>query len=439
MIMSKTLSKVSSKAKEFSRIVLKNGMRIITVPQPGSLAATMLVLVEAGSKYESKDINGLSHFLEHMCFKGTLKRPTAMDITRELDGIGAEYNAFTSQEWTGYYAKVQSHELDTIIDVLSDMYLNPTFDEKEIEKEKGVIIEEINMYEDTPQRRVQELFMQLVYGDQPAGWDIGGRKEVIRAMTRDHFVKYRSKHYLADATTVVVAGSFNGSDEKALVKKLEHAFASIPLGKKEGKLKVVESQKAPAVQVKFKETDQTHLVIGVRAFDVYDKRRVALGVLGDILGGGMSSRLFQKVREELGAAYYVKADADLFTDHGLFTVSAGVHHPKLQEVIKAILGELHKMAAFLVTEKELEQSKDHMAGRMVLGLETSDSLAMYYGGQEVHREKMQTPAEYLKEIKAVTREEVLSVAKDIFRNDRLNLALIGPMKDDKDIKDLFNF
>ncbi len=425
--------------KPFNRLVLNNGMRIITVPQPGSLAVTMLVLVEAGSKYESSDINGLSHFLEHMCFKGTKKRPTAMDITRELDGIGAEYNAFTSQEWTGYYAKVQSHELDTVIDVLSDMYLNPTFDEKEIEKEKGVIIEEINMYEDTPQRRVQELFMQLTYGDQPAGWDIGGRKEVIRAMTRDHFTKYRSKHYLADATTVVVAGSFNGSDEKTLVKKLEHAFKSVAVGKKEGKLKVVDRQKAPAVQVKFKETDQTHLVIGVRAFDVYDKRRVALGVLGDILGGGMSSRLFQKVREELGAAYYVKADADLFTDHGLFTVAAGVHHPKFNIVITAILEELHKMTTLLVTEKELEQAKDHMAGRMVLGLETSDSLAMYYGGQEVHREKMETPAEYLKQIKAIKREEVLAVAKDIFKNDRLNLALIGPMKDDKDIKGLVHF
>jgi predicted Zn-dependent peptidase len=241
---------------------------------------------------------------------------------------------------------------------------------------------------------------------------------------------------LAEATTVVVAGAF---DEKSLIKKLEHAFANISIGKKEGKLKVVEGQKEPKTFVKFKETDQTHLVIGVRAFDVYDPRRVALGVLGDILGGGMSSRLFQKVREELGAAYYVKADEDLFTDHGLFTVSAGVHHPKLKEVIKAILEELHKMSTLMVTEKELESAKDHMAGRMVLGLETSDSLAMYYGGQEVHREKMQTPAEYLKQIKAITREQVQAVAKDIFKNDGLNLALIGPMKDDKDIKGLVGF
>jgi len=420
-------------AKLFNRKVFRNGLRLITVPQKGSLAATVLVLVEAGSKYEAKEINGLSHFLEHMCFKGTKKRPTAMDITRELDGIGAEYNAFTSQEWTGYYAKVQAHELDTVIDVISDMYINPTFDEKEIEKEKGVIIEEINMYEDTPQRRVQELFMQIMYGDQPAGWDIGGRKEVIGAMTRDHFTKYRGEHYLADATTVVVSGAF---DTRTIVKKIERAFVSVPIGKKVGKVKTFEAQKEPATLVKYKDTDQTHLVIGCRAFDTYDKRRVALGVLSDILGGGMSSRLFQRVREQLGAAYYVKADADLFTDHGVFSVSAGVHHPKLDVVIRAILDELHKMTTLLITESELEQAKDHMAGHMVLGLETSDAVAMYYGGQEVHREKLMTPGEYLKKIKAITREDVMAVAKDIFKNEGLNMAIIGPIKDDKHVAGL---
>ncbi len=408
-------------------------MRLVTVPQKGALASTVLVLVEAGSKYEAKDINGLSHFLEHMCFKGTKKRPRAIDISRELDGIGAEYNAFTSQEWTGYYAKVQAHELDTVIDVLSDMYINPTFEEKEIEKEKGVIIEEINMYEDMPQRRIQEIFMQLMYGDQPAGWDIGGRKEVINAMTRDHFMKYRGEHYLASASMVIVAGAY---DPRTIVKKIERAFANIPTGKKSDKVKTSESQKEPQLRVKYKDTDQTHLVIGCRAFDVYDKRRVALGVLSDILGGGMSSRLFQRVREELGAAYYVKADADLFTDHGFFSVSAGVHHPKLDIVIRAILEELHKMTTLLITERELEQAKDHMAGRMVLGLETSDSLAMYYGGQEVLREKIMTPNEYLAKIKAVTREDVMAVAKDIFKNDGLNMAIIGPIKDEKHVAGL---
>ncbi len=428
-------SSKSIKSKNFTKKTLSNGLRVIAVPQKDSLAATVLVLVEAGSKYETKDINGLSHFLEHMCFKGTKKRPRAIDITRELDSIGAEYNAFTSQEWTGYYAKSQSHELDTVIDVISDMYINPTFEAAEIEKEKGVIIEEINMYEDTPQRRVQEIFMHLLYGDQPAGWDIGGRKEVIRAMTRDHFIKYRSKHYLADSTAVIVAGAF---DEKTIFKKIEHAFKNIAVGKKDGKVKVHESQKEPAVSVKFKETDQSHLIVGFRAFDTYDKRRAALELLSTVLGGGMSSRLFQKVREELGAAYYVKAGADLFTDHGFFSIAAGVEHSKLEIVIKAILHECKNMSELLITEKELEEAKDQLAGRMVLGLETSDELAMYYGGQEVIKEALKSPEDYLKEIKKVTREDIQKVAKFIFQNNKLNLALIGPAKDGEKIKPLLN-
>jgi predicted Zn-dependent peptidase len=296
----------------------------------------------------------------------------------------------------------------------------------EIEKEKGVIIEEINMYEDTPQRRVGELFMSLLYGDQPAGWDVGGKKEVINSLKRDNFVDYRSKHYLADSTTVVVAGNF---DAKTIIKKIEIAFQEMPSGKKEGKLKVWEKQSEPQVFAKFKDTDQTHLVIGCRAFDAYDKRRYSLEVLTNILGGGMSSRLFQHVREKLGAAYYVRAEADLLTDDGFFSVSAGVEHSKLEIVIKAILEELRSMANLMVTEKELEQSKDHLAVRTVLGLETSDALAMYYGGQEIMKEALETPAEYLKKIKAVTREEVLSVAKFIFQNVKLNMAMIGPVKD----------
>lgn len=422
--------------KLFQKKVLKNGLRVITVPQKESLAVTALVLVEAGSKYETKDINGLSHFLEHMCFKGTTKRPKAIDIARELDGIGASYNAFTGHEWTGYYAKAQAHELDTVIDVLSDLYINPTFEKAEIEKEKGVIIEEINMYEDIPQKRIDELFMQLLYGDQPAGWDVGGSKEVIRKLTREDFVQYRANHYLAGATVVVVAGAF---DEKNIHKKLSAAFNGMPVGKKGGKLKVVEHQRGPQVMVKHKETDQTHLMLGCRAFDAYDKRRAAIEVLSDILGGGMSARLFQRVREELGAAYYVKGDVEMFTDHGFFGVRAGIEHSKLEVVLKAILEELKKTATLLLSEKELVAAKDHLAGGMVLGLETSDALAMYYGGQEIIHEDLKEPKEYLRSIQKVSREEIQKVAQEIFRDDRLNLALIGPINDDKVIKGLLKF
>ena len=211
--------------KPFERIVTENGMRIIFVPQPGNVAATVLVMVEAGSKYETKDINGLSHFLEHMCFKGTVKRPKAIQISGELDGLGAEYNAFTGQEWTGYFAKVEASKLPKALELIADLYLNPTFDPNELEKEKGVVIEEINMYEDLPPRRVGELFTQLLYGDQPAGWDVAGRKEVIQRLTRDDLMKYRGEHYVAGATVVVIAGAFDSAYVKVAINKhFAHAY-----------------------------------------------------------------------------------------------------------------------------------------------------------------------------------------------------------------------
>lgn len=419
--------------KNFKRIVLENGMRIILNPNKASLAATVLVLVEAGSKYETKNISGLSHFLEHMCFKGTTKRPTAMDISGELDGMGAEYNAFTSHEWTGYYAKVQPHKAKQALDLIADMYLNPTFDEKEIEKEKGVIIEEINMYEDNPARRVGELFTQLLYGDQPAGWDIGGNKEIIKILKKNDFISYRTKHYVGQATTVIVSGNFKESEFLNLIKK---NFKTLKSGEKGKKLKVVESQETPQTKIQFKDSDQSHLVLGVRAFDLHDKRKYALDVLSDILGGGMSSRLFQKIRDKMGAAYYVRSSTDLFTDHGFLSVAAGVENSKLELVTTAILEEFKKIKSELVSNEELKRSKDHLTGRFLLGLEGSDSLANYYGGQEISGEKILTPEEVILKIKKVKASEILEVAKFIFQNNKLNLSLIGPVKDGASLKNI---
>ena len=204
---------------KFNKTILKNGLRVITVPMKDNPTVTVLMMVEAGSKYETKEINGLSHFLEHMCFKGTTKRPKAIDISQELDTVGAQYNAFTSQEYTGYYAKADFKHLDLLLDVVSDMYLNPIFEDKEIEKEKGVIIEEINMYEDLPHRKVQEIFMKLLYGDQPAGWDIAGTKDNIKNIKRSDFLDYRRKHYVPSATTLVVAGRFDEKKVSPIFKK----------------------------------------------------------------------------------------------------------------------------------------------------------------------------------------------------------------------------
>ena len=329
-------------------------------------------------------------------------------------------------EYTGYYAKAMPEHFDKILDVVSDIYQNQIFDSEEINKERGVIIEEINTCEDLPMRRVQELFTKLLYGDQPAGWDIAGRKEVIKKIIREDFIKYHNEHYLGKSSLVVVAGKFN---EGEAIKKIEAAFAGIKSGAKTPKIKTVEQQNKPEILLKHKETDQTHLVLGVRAFDIFDERKYTLEVLADILGGGMSSRLFQKIREEMGAAYYVNAGVDLLTDHGYLAASAGIDHNKINQVIEAILEEFKKLLEKPIENKELRQAKDHLIGNLIIGLETSDQLAGYYGGQEILTKETIGPKDLAKKIQAVKAEEVMAVAKDIFQNQKLNLAIIGPFKD----------
>lgn len=420
--------------QNFNKIILENGLRIITAPKLDSLATTVLVLVEAGSKYETKDINGLSHFLEHMCFKGTEKRPRSIDIASELDGIGAVSNAFTSQEYTGYFAKAEPKYFDKILDLVSDIYLHPIFETKEINKERGVIIEEINMYEDLPMRRVHELFANLLYGDQPAGWDIAGRKEVIQKLNRDDFIKYQQNHYLANSTLVVVAGNFN---EKEAVEKIKNSFSGIKISEKTQKIVTKEYQEKPEIMLKQKDSDQTHLVLGARAYDIFDKRKYELEVLGEILGGGMSSRLFQKIREEMGAAYYVGADSDLYTDHGYLAASAGIDHSKIGSVLSAILEEFQRITREPVESKELQRVKDRIVGHLSLSLETSNQLANFFGGQEILTRQIISSEEISKKIQAVTAEEIMAVAADIFKNNKLNLAIIGPFEDKAKFESIF--
>ncbi|MBI2594870.1 MAG: insulinase family protein [Candidatus Colwellbacteria bacterium] len=417
----------------FKKTILENGLRIITAPQPDNPAVTVLVLVEAGSEYETKEINGLSHFLEHLYFKGTKRRPRAIDISGELDGIGALYNAFTSQEVTGYFAKAEAKHFEKILDVVSDIYLNSVFDPAEIDKERGVIIEEINMYEDLPMARVHYLFLELLYGDQPAGWNIVGQKEVIQTLQRENFLNYRKKHYLAGNTIVIIAGNI---DEEGAIAKVKDAFSGMNAGQKFHKVKPEEAQRAPELLIKHKDSDQTHLILGVRGYDVFDKRRFALDVIGDILGGGMSSRLFQKIREEMGAAYYVNAGAEFFSDHGYFRASAGVPRQRLPEVVSAIASEFKRLKKEPLSPDELQRVKDHLIGGLMLGLETSDDLARFYGGQEVIERKIMTPVEISARIQAVTAEEIQEVAEDIFRNERLNLAVIGPIKEDDQLREV---
>ena len=421
---------------KFSKKILKNGLRVVTVPMNDNPTVTVLVLVEAGSKYETKKINGVSHFLEHMCFKGTVKRPKAIDISKELDAIGSQYNAFTAQEYTGYYAKSDARHFNKIFDVVSDVYLNSTFPDTEMQKEKGVIIEEINMYEDMPQRHVQDLMMKLLYGDQPAGWNVAGEKKNILKMKRDDFVKYKKSHYLPEATLLVVAGKIT---EKEVLKQVRKVFGNVKNGKKTGKIKVKEKQNKPRALVNFKKTDQTHFILSVRTYDLFNKKNPALSVLSGILGGGMSSRLFQKLREEMGVGYYVRAYNDAYTDHGFFQISAGVDNKRIAEVLQAVLEECRKLKNYKVSVSELNKVKECLIGNMKLSLESSDDIANFYGGQELLKREIKSAEEKAKQIRKVTAKQVQSLASTIFKDKKLNLALIGPFKNQAKFLKNFKF
>ncbi len=419
---------------KFTKTILPNGLRLITVPMIDNPSVTVLVMVEAGSKYETKEISGLSHFLEHMVFKGTPKRPKAIDISRELDSFGAHYNAFTGQELTGYYAKVSSNRLDEVLDIVSDLYLNPLFETTEIEKEKGVIVEEIRMYQDMPNRDVQDVLNTLMHGDQPAGWNIAGTESNVRSFTREQLISYRNAHYVSNATTVVVSGSF---DENTITSKIEKYFGSIKVSPKQNKKPVIENQSAPAIKLKFKETDQTHIAMAVRTFSIFDQRAATLNVLSTILGKGMSSRLFSKMRDQLGICYYVNAGVNLSTDHGDLSISAGVDVSRIDEAVKGILEECRRFKDELVSEAELQKAKDNIAGTSMLELETSEARSEFFGSQEVIKGKVDSLDEILAKIRKVTVQDIQKLAQEIFVDKNLNMAIVGKVKNESQIKEYF--
>lgn len=414
------------------KTVLKNGLRIVTVPMKGNPTATVMVLVEAGSKYETKEINGISHFLEHLCFKGTQTR-TGKALNLELDGLGARTNAFTSLEMTGYFAKGRHELAPKLLEIISDLYLNPTLPADEIEREKGVILGEINMYEDMPQAKVSKLFAELAYGDQPAGWSILGPKDVIKALDRSAIEKYRNRMYVPEATAVVVAGDVSHVD---IVRQVRDMFGALPPEKRKTKKKVIEQQARPKVVSLIKQTDQTHLIMGYRTVPALHKDTVPLDIVSALLGAGMSSRLFVRLREEMGVGYYVRADNGTLTDHGMLAISAGVDSNRLHEVVMALLEECNRLCAELVSVQELKKTKQYLLGNFEMSLESSDEAAEFYGIQEILRQPILSPKEVAKRIKAVTAKDVQRVAKKYLTAKGLNLAYIGPQANESALRKL---
>ena len=333
----------------FNKTTLKNGLRIITVPQKGTKALTVLVLVGTGSKYEKKEINGISHLLEHLLFKGTKKRPTQLSISEPLDRVGGVYNAFTGEEYTGFFAKVDAKHFDLALDVISDVYLNSKLGLEDVKKEKGVIIEEINMYYDHPSLYVQELWNKVLYGDQPAGRSIAGSKESVLKISRQQLSDYMKSQYVAPNTVVCVAGNIS-SDQ--VLKKIRNYFSKIKTKKPFGKFPVAEIQKKPELLLHTKETDQTHFCLGVRGYSLFHPQRYAQEILGLILGGMMSSRLFIKIREELGLAYYIITKTSSFTDTGYLVTQAGADNQRSKKAICIILKEYKRISQEKVPLKE---------------------------------------------------------------------------------------
>ncbi len=409
---------------------LKNGIRLITSPLKETQTASLLVLTKVGSRQETKPIYGISHFVEHMMFKGTKKRPTTLDLSKELDGIGAEYNAYTGKDVTGYYIKSDSRHLSLAIDMLSDMLINSKFDAEELAKEKGVIVEEINMYEDNPMMFIEEVLEEMVFTGSQLGHQIAGSRETVRAVTRASMMKYKNNFYNGSNLVIALAGKFTDKHVQEIKAKFD-----IKKGTKSKIIKSVATQKTPQVAVKHKDTEQVQLALGFPAFSQTDKRNYALQLMSVILGGNMSSRLFINIREKNGLCYFIRSWPNLYEDRGAMVIQAGLDKARIDFAIKAIMTELDKLKVG-VTEEELKRAKEYIAGKTAIDLEDSMSIAQYYGNLELLGKPLVAPAEKLKKIMAVKASEVKAVAEEIFDFKKANLAVIGPFKDSARFKKL---
>ncbi len=411
----------------FSKYELKNGIRVVTAPLQETKAVTVLVLVKAGSRYETKDINGISHFVEHLMFKGTKKRPNTLSISKELDSIGAEYNAFTAKDHTGYYVKANHEKLALALDLLSDILFNSKFESREIAKERGVIVEEINMYEDNPIMYVEDLFEQTVFGDRPLGWNIAGPKHVIRTVSRKKLYEYYRSHYRPRNLLVVVAGRI----DDAIKSTIEQYFDKSPRAPKPSTFKQFkQQQQKPQISVMEKNTEQVQLAIGFPAYSYFQKKLYSLYLLSVILGGNMSSRLFISIREQQSLCYFIRSSINVYEDTGTLMIQAGLDKQRIDDAITSILQELKAIKSKGVTRQELKKAKEYLKGKLVLDLESSDSVANWLGKQELLRGTMYTPAEQMAKVDVVSQADVQRVARDLIKNSKLNLALIGPFQDE---------
>ncbi|KKQ84262.1 MAG: Peptidase M16 domain protein [Candidatus Woesebacteria bacterium GW2011_GWB1_38_8] len=415
---------------QYNLTTLKNKLRVLTVPLPSLESACVSVWVKAGSRNEAEKISGLSHFLEHMAFKGGKKYRTSQETSYILDALGAEYNAGTSSEWTNFFIKARSEKLDNAFEILADMILNARLDEKEIEKEKGVIIEEIAMHEDTPMWNINDIFNELIFPDSPLGRDIAGIPDTVRSFKRNDFIKYRRLHYHPGNMLITVSG---GVAEKESINLSEKYFGDLKNGRKPDFERFIPKQGKPALKLKSKKTEQAHFILGFLGNPRDYKKRYAEGLLSAILGKGMSSRLFEEIRQKRGLAYSIHTSVSRYIDTGTFETYEGVKVNKIKDAIKATLDQFYglKDKKFAITKEELAKVKEYVKGRTALALEDTVSVNDFFGERALFLDKIRTPEEEFENIDKVTIDDIYEVAKDLFVPDKLNLAIIGPYKDEE--------
>ena len=399
---------------------LDNGLRIIALPHHGE-SVTVEVLVNTGSQFETAEKNGISHFLEHMCFKGTHQK-SGRDIMHFLDGLGSRTNAFTDDEMTGYYIKSAKKHWKKTLAIVADIFQNPSFPKDEIEREKGVILGEINMYKDDPSSVASDLYDQVLYGDQPAGWTILGPEKNITMMTRDDFVDYHDRYYVANNAVVIVAGNINAKDIFAEGEKYFGLLQNKKVSKKK-KTKIIPESK---IKIDTKDTQQSHIVFGYPTVGNSHKDFLGISMLAVLLGGGMSSRLFEKVREDLGAGYYVYAHNYAHTDSGSLRIVAGLDSDRVQEVLVHIQNIIKDIQINGITEKELKKVRDYMSGNLIMSMESPSAQAHFYGYRLLQGKEMINPKDIIRKIKEITITDIQKIAKKYLRPSNVVVSLVGP-------------
>lgn len=418
----------------YKKTKLRNGIRVVKVQNKNIETVTLLALFKVGSRDERGRMEGMAHFLEHMLFKGTAKRPSCMAINKELDTIGASYNAFTGKEYTGFWIKSGKKDLELALDIISDMIISPLFAPKDIATEKGPVLEEINMYEDAPMRDVPSVFEKLLFEGHSLEHDQLGLAGNVKDFSRKDLLAFYKRHYRADNLVLAVSGNFNEDKIDSEIKKY---FTAIKGEKKDNKRAKFSSKQAePKLLLKYKKTDQTNFSLGFRALETGNKDEYVLDVLNIILGGNDSSRLYEAVREKEGLAYYVYSYAADYQDTGYIAIQSGVGNDKCEKAVALILEEIRKIKEQGVSDEEIARAKSYVEGKMAIGLESSSAVADFVAIQEISTGKILTPKEKFDRINAVTREDLARVANEIFTEERLNLALIGPFKNKKTFEKL---